>query len=263
MSKKKTEKVKSVGKSIKRLPGQALREERDKILERMFDDPCTLMFAGWVILVIELMHVYGKLAPNIWFGIVPMVVLTAYCLRKVVLGRRMLRNYRRGEEGERIVAQAIEHDLIPLGYTVFHDIPFEKDGRRFNIDHLLIGSNGIFAIETKNYVKPAKGAPEVRYDGTTILWNGMRHTKCDEIAQARAAAVSAKELIDDLTGFNVYVHPVLCAVGWFVKSTDLYGHPVLLVMEKVLKSVIPNVKAKKELSEADRNKIIAALKRNA
>ena len=173
----------------------------------------------------------------------------------------MLRNYRRGEEGERIVAQAIEQDLIPIGYTVFHDIPLEKDGRRFNIDHLLIGGNGIFAIETKNYVKPAKGSPEVRYDGNSILWNGMKHTKCDEIAQARAAAFSAKELIDDLTGLNVYVHPVLCAVGWYAKSTDLYRHPVLLVMEKTLKTVLPSVKPKKELSEEDRNKIIAALKR--
>lgn len=263
MAMKKTEKVKSVGKSIKRLPGQALREEHNKIVESMVDEPGMLMFMGWLILIVEAMHVYLGTSPSIWIGIFFVVVTTTYALYKIIKGRRILRNYRRGEEGERIVAQAIEQDLIPLGYTVFHDMPLEKDGRRFNIDHLLIGSNGIFAIETKNYVKPAKGAPEVRYDGTTILWNGMRHTKCDEIAQARAAAVSAKELIDDLTGFNVYVHPVLCAVGWFVKSTDLYGHPVLLVMEKVLKSVIPNVKAKKELSEADRNKIIAALKRNA
>ena len=259
----KTKETKSIGKSIKRLPGQALREERDKIFESMFDEPAALMLVGWVILVIELMHVYGKLVPSIWIGIVAAVGSTVYCLRKIVLGRRKIRNYRRGEEGERIVAQAIEQDLIPIGYTVFHDIPLEKDGRRFNIDHLLIGSNGIFAIETKNYEKPAKGSPEVKYDGTTILWNGMKHTKCDEIAQARAAAFSAKELIDDLTGLNVYVHPVLCAVGWFVKSTNLYGHPVLLVMEKVLKSVIPNVKAKKELSEADRNKIISALRRSA
>ena len=253
--------AKSIGKSIKRLPGQALREERNKLIENISDGPVALMFVGWVFLVVEFMHVYGKLAPSIWLGLVVAVAVTAYCLRKLVLGRRILSNYRRGEEGERIVAQAIEQDLIPVGYTVFHDIPLEKDGRRFNIDHLLIGSNGIFAIETKNYMKPAKGSPEVRYDGTTILWNGMRHTKCDEIAQARAAALSAKVLIDELTGLNVYVHPVLCAVGWYAKSTDLYGHPVLLVMEKTLKTVIPNVKVRKDLTETDRNKIIAALKR--
>ena len=258
-----TKEAKSIGKSIKRLPGQALREERDKIFESMVEDPGVLMLMGWAILIVEAMHVYLGTPPRIWIGLFFAVPTTYYALRKMIKARQTLRNYRRGEEGERIVAQAIEQDLIPLGYTVFHDMPLEKDGRRFNIDHLLIGSNGIFAIETKNYEKPAKGSPEVRYDGTTILWNGMKHTKCDEIAQARAAAISAKTLIDDLTGLNVYVHPVLCAVGWFVKSTDLYGHPVLLVMEKVMKSVIPNVKTKKELSEADRNKIIAALRRSA
>jgi len=56
---------------------------------------------------------------------------------------------------------------------------------------------------------------------------------------------------------------VLCAVGWCAKSTDLYGHPVLLVMEKTIGSTIPKVKPKMQLSEADRNKIIAALKRDA
>ena len=253
--------AKSIGRSIKRLPGQALREERDKIFSDMVEDPGMLMMMGWCILLIEAMHVYLKTPPRIWIGVFFAATMTYYAVRKMIKARRMLRNYRRGEEGERIVAQAIEQDLIPIGYTVFHDIPLEKDGRRFNIDHLLIGGNGIFAIETKNYVKPAKGSPEVRYDGKSILWNGMKHTKCDEIAQARAAAFSAKELIDDLTGLNVYVHPVLCAVGWYAKSTDLYRHPVLLVMEKNLKTVLPSVKPKKELSEEDRNKIIAALKR--
>lgn len=255
--------VKSIGKSIKRLPGQSLREEHKKIFESSVIDPGVLMLGGWVILIIEVMHVYLGMKPSIWIGVFYAAAFTFYAIRKMVTGRRKLCNYRRGEEGERIVAQVIEQDLIPNGYTVFHDILLEKDGRRFNIDHLLIGSNGIFAIETKNYAKPAKGTPEVRYDGTAILWNGMKHTKCDEIVQARAAALSAKALIDELTGLNVYVHPVLCAVGWFVKSTDLYGHPVLLAMEKTLKTVIPNVKARKNLTETDRNKIIAALRRGA
>ena len=35
--------------------------------------------------------------------------------------------------------------------------------------------------------------------------------------------------------------PVLCAVGWYVESTNLYGNPVLLVMEKTLASVIKKV----------------------
>ena len=255
--------TKSIGTSIKRLPGQGLREERDKLFESQVNDPLVLMSFGWIVLGIECLHVFLKTPPSLWVGVPIAVAATAYALLKVRKAKRILRNYRRGEEGERIVSQAIEQDLIPLGYTVFHDIPLEKDGRRFNIDHLLIGPNGIFAIETKNYEKPQKGRPEVKYDGKSILWNGVARRNRDEIAQAKGSAQSASELIAELTGINVYVHPVLCAVGWFAHSTSLYGHPVLLTMEKTLKSTIPNVTAKQTLAAEDRNKIISALKRSA
>jgi hypothetical protein len=77
-----------------------------------------------------------------------------------------------------------------------------------------------------------------------------------------SVAQSAKKLIDELTGLSVFVQPVLCAVGWYANSTNLYGHPVLLVMEKTLKSTITKVPAKRALTEIERNKIVAALKRS-
>ena len=254
---------KSIGKTVKRLPGQSIREMQNKLVDSMVNEPATIMFAGWVVLLIEFMHVFGKTPPSLWLGLVFAVPTTIYAFIRLGKVRKMLQAYRRGEEGERLVAQAIEQDLIPLGYTVFHDIPLERDGRKFNVDHLLIGPNGIFSIETKNYAKPPKGSPEARYDGKVLLWNGATHKNSDEIAQAKSAAFSAKALISELTGINVYVHPVLCAVGWFVTSTDLYGHPVLLTMEKTLKFTIPNVAAKQRLAESDRNKIVAALRRCA
>ena len=257
------DKPKSIGTTIKRLPGQGLREKRDELFDRSVNEPAMLMLAGWIVLVMEWLHVSGKVQPNIWCGVVLAASTTVYFGYKVYRYRRKLRAYRKGEEGERIVAQAIEQDLIPLGYVAFHDIPLEKDGRRFNIDHLLVGPNGIFAIETKYYTKPAKGRSEVRYDGKRILWNDEVHRNRDEIAQAMNNARSARTLIAELTGMNVFVHPVLCAVGWFVKSTDLYGNPVLLTMEKTLRATIPNVTAKQALSDEDRNRIVAALRRSA
>ena len=251
----------SIGNSLKRLPGQALREEERKILDQFFDGPLLLMAFGWIIFSMECVHKFTKMTPSLWLGLLFAIPLTVYALVKIRKLRARLHTLRQGEEGERIVAQAIEQDLIPQGYVVFHDVPLEKDGRNFNVDHLLVGSNGIFAIETKNYTKPRKGSPEVKYDGNTILWCGKRHAECDEITQSISAAQSAKKLIDELTGLSVFVQPVLCAVGWYAKSTNLYGNPVLLVMEKTLKSTIPKVTAKKLLTDVDRNMIVAALKR--
>ena len=85
-------------------------------------DPLVLMVIGWTILGIECVHVFLKTPPSIWVGVPFAVATTAYALLKVRKTKRILRNYRRGEEGERIVSQVIEQDLIPLGYTVFHDI---------------------------------------------------------------------------------------------------------------------------------------------
>ena len=258
----KKEKAKSIGRSIKRLPGQALREEERKILDQFTDGPLLLMAFGWLMFGIECLHIFTKMPPSLWLGLLFAVPLTVYATVKIRKLRGKLRSLRQGEEGERIVAQAIEQDLIPQGYVVFHDVPLEKDGRNFNVDHLLVGPNGIFAIETKNYTKPGKGSPEVKYDGKTILWCGKHHTECDEIGQSMSVAQSAKKLIDELTGLSVFVQPVLCAVGWYANSTNLYGHPVLLVMEKTLKSTITKVPAKRALTEIERNKIVAALKRS-
>lgn len=259
------EKARSIGATIKRLPGQALREEREKLIDSLINDPAAYMLAGWIVLVLECFHVLGKIQPSIWIGVIIAFCTTIYAVRRMLRAKREIRHYRKGEEGELIVAQAIEQSLIPKGYVVFHDIQLEKDGKRSNVDHLLIGENGIFAIETKTYRKPNNRSPEVRYDGRELLWGGIKHIRNgeSEIDMARRHARDAKVLIEELTGLNVYVHPVLCAVGWCAKSTDLYGHPVLLVMEKTIGSTIPKVKPKMQLSEADRNKIVVALKRDA
>lgn len=253
--------AKEIGKTIKRLPGQALREERLNLFDREIVEPLVIAFAGWVCLVLECLHVFGRIEPSVWIGVAVMLISTLYAMKKYFRGRRKLRNYRRGEEGERIVAQAIEESLLPRGYAVFHDIQLSNEGKRFNIDHLIVGENGIFAVETKYYQKPATGKSEVTYDGKVLLWNGAPH-KRDEIVQATRAAQSAKTLIEESTGLTVSVRPVLCAVGWFVKSTALYGNPVLLVMEKTIGTVIPKVEATSLISESDRKMIIAALKRS-
>ena len=129
----------------------------------------------------------------------------------------------------------------------------------------LIGANGAgkstLLRTISGLVKAESGS--ITYDGKELLWSGIKHKDRDEISQAMSAALSAKTLISEIAGVNVYVHPVICAVGWYAKSTDLYGHPVLLTMEKTLKSTIPKVEARQQLSDIERNKIISAIKRSA
>ncbi|MBU1055794.1 MAG: NERD domain-containing protein [Proteobacteria bacterium] len=43
--------------------------------------------------------------------------------------------------------------LFKVGYKVYHDFPAEK----FNIDHIIIGPAGVYAVETKARQKPTTG----------------------------------------------------------------------------------------------------------
>ena len=246
-----------IGTKVRRLPGQSLREQFDDKFNNNITLPFMIAASGIAILIIEAMHVYSNQKPSIGLGVAFAVIgiLFAACgLRK----RKELLAIKRGERGEIIVAQTIERDLLPHGYTVFHDVQLEDGKKRFNVDHLLIGPNGVFAIETKNYSKPKRGDVRVTYDGNRVRWNGVAH-KDDEARQAIAVAMAAKDLIFKETGLKVFVKPVLCAVGWFATSDSLFGHPVLVLMEKQLGSLIPKVYPKVPFSEQDRNLIVAKL----
>ena len=249
--------IQKIGPNVRRLPGQSLREQFDERFDNDVTFPCMFAATGITVAICEAMHVYGNAKPSMIIG----AVMAAMGIFFVVRGFRKKKDLtaiKRGEQGELIVAQAIERDLLPKGYVVFHDVQLKDGKRRFNIDHLLIGPNGVFAIETKNYTKPKRGEVKVSYDGKRVRWNGMAH-KDDEARQAIAGAMAAKELIFKETGLKVFVKPVLCAVGWFASSNDLFGHPVLVLMEKQLGSLIPKVYPKVPLSEQDRNLIIAKL----
>lgn len=244
---------------IRRLPGQRLREASDEHFEQEIMVPVVLAFLGIVVLLLECLHVFGLVKPSIWFGVMVAILATAFAARKIAKGLPARRLMKRGEEGERIVAQYIERDLLPKGYAVFHDIQLTKDEKAFNIDHLLVGPNGVFAVETKNYSKPSRGEARVSYDGRQVLWNGEK--RYDESRQAQAVAAAAHEYIADLTGIRVNVRPVLCAVGWFAASTDLYQHPVLLVMEKTLGSVVPKISPPPGWDEERRRLVVEKLSR--
>ena len=249
--------VNKIGTKIRRLPGQSLREQFDDKFDNNITMPFMVAAAGIAVALLEAMHVYGNVKPSMVAGGVMAfagVLFVVFGIRKM----KDLKAIKRGEQGELIVAQAIERDLLPNGYVVFHDVQLQDGKRRFNVDHLLIGPNGVFAIETKNYSKPKRGEVKVTYDGKRVRWNGVSH-KDDEARQAVAIAMAAKDFIFKETGIKVYVKPVLCAVGWYAVSDDLYKHPVLLLMEKQLGTLIPKVYPKAPLSEQDRKLIIAKL----
>ena len=110
---------------------------------------------------------------------VPVIV---YCVFRVWQAFKEMERMRLGREGERAVAEQLDV-LKSQGAIVFHDLV----GDGFNLDHVVLSSQGVFVVETKTHSKPAKGSPKVTFDGKTLLVNGFQLDR-DPITQVQANA---------------------------------------------------------------------------
>ncbi|QTV05795.1 nuclease-related domain-containing protein [Faecalibacter bovis] len=74
----------------------------------------------------------------------------------------------RGEEGEKIVRKKLNR-LDKNKYTIINDVVFNINGKKSQIDHIVVSDFGIFVIETKNY-KGAVYGSESSYNWTQYLF---------------------------------------------------------------------------------------------
>jgi len=158
----------------------------------------------------EWMNIAFKTSPWFWTVLFCLsVAFTAwrYKSMRLEIGRRQ-----QGIRGERIVGQLLE-DLRSLGCKVYHDVV--EDG--YNIDHVIIGPHGVFAVETKALSKPRRGQSIVRFDGETVTVGGYQPDR-DPVVQANASARRIRHILRERTGQEPRVTPVLLYVGWFVET---------------------------------------------
>ncbi len=154
-----------------------------------------------------------------WFSPMPgPELLTAIALAaigwassKVRRARATIERLKLGRDAERDVAEALEQ-LRERGYRVFHDIP----AAGVTVNHLLVGPQGLFLVETRTRPRPARGVGRIRYDGETLTVAGHRGER-EPIQQAMAQASWIADLVSDSSGRNYFVRPVVLFPGWFVE----------------------------------------------
>ena len=142
------------------------------------------------------------------------VILTAIAQRKLRPLRRERRAYQLGFQGERYVAEELNL-LIADGFQVFHDVPFDK----FNIDHVLVGSRGVFVVETKTRRKPLREGrrqANVRFDGSRLLFPNYQGT--DAVDQTIRNKKALSQWLSSATGDPLRAHGILTIPGWFVET---------------------------------------------
>ncbi len=236
---------------VSRQAGQGLKEYLDSFLDEESLKALLPLGFAFFWLLLELLHRYR--AGQTSLRVVGLFLAFAIVNFIVRLGRirRKSRQLRQGLDGERYVAQIIERDLLPAGYRVLHDLPIERGRRKFNIDHLLIGPNGVFCVETKTWSKPFRGETVATYDGSRILLNGIERYG-NAIRQARALAKIAEEQILKEVGTSVKVTPFVVCVGWYVRKLYAGTPDVLVVNEEALAAFVEKCPGSLAPADADR-----------
>ncbi len=195
---------------VSRRAGESLREKRDNLV-----GDYGLLIVGlpalcWFVYAIEQVHQASQAAPEakIWFSLA--IVCTGIAVIAFWRLMAFVRRINRGERGELHVADVLEK-LRADGYTPIHDIV----GKNFNVDHVLVGPGGVFAIETK--FRSGKG--EIIFRDGEGLFVGGRVEEKDCLKQARGNAATISRLIQHNCGKQVWVWPLLVFVGdWRVKD---------------------------------------------
>jgi hypothetical protein len=137
---------------ILRPPGESLRIRLIELDEKLNDRLLQLFLSAYSPLIMAGLVALQGVRPGIgvWITIAVIAAIasiwSAYRLWKVINLRRRIRL---GFEGERHVGEAL-NQLMLVGYRVFHDFLITDKPRSIrNIDHIVIGPNGVFAVETK------------------------------------------------------------------------------------------------------------------
>lgn len=139
-------------------PGHTIREQVEELRLDFAMDLVLLMVIPTSLLAFYLatLQVKGLANPRFiaWVFVLMAVGLLVHMARKLHLTSLKLDTLRKGLDAEMAVGQELDQ-LMRQGAAVFHDFPAEQ----FNIDHVVIAAQGVFAVETKGYTKRIVALP--------------------------------------------------------------------------------------------------------
>ena len=201
-----------------RSPGESLRAQientTNEILLNLILIP-TFSLLFYSVIITQFMASGKVNVISCLIYLIAAVGVTIYFLMKVFKQMKQRNHLRLGYECELAVGQEL-NNRIRDGFHVFHD--FLAD--RFNIDHVLVGSTGVFAIETKGRAKSREAENEnwkLQFDGKKLIFPNWTETK--PITQAINQAKWLGIWLQKATGTSYKVEPVLVIPGWYILRT--------------------------------------------
>jgi hypothetical protein len=194
-----------------RNPGQSVDEEIDRLVNDKFLGFLLFPMMFWIFAWMEWIQKLLKVPrmPAIYAAAATLfTIVAAYQFWRL---RRRVRNLKLGRDGEREVAEVLE-TLKEEGAQVIHDVP----GNNFNIDHIVVSTRGIYAIETKTWRK-RKNQSRIEFDGERVTISG-KPSEFDPTDQCRAQAAWVRDLLKLSTTKHFPVRGVVVFPTWWVEQ---------------------------------------------
>ncbi|MDZ7706069.1 MAG: nuclease-related domain-containing protein [Trueperaceae bacterium] len=216
-----------------RNPGQSVQDEIDKNREA-FEHDAFMLISIAVIAGLSLYTWLMQTPPYMMFvvssaGLVGYAIYALPKLRRRVRRHQVLKQHR---DGKRAVAEYLDR-LRDHGFRVLHDVV----GDGIYLDHVLVGPQGVYVIETETVEKPAQGDASILYDGVAIDIAGQTFGG-DVVAQVTAKAAWLESFLQESTDISISVQPVMVFPGWEVAQPE--GSASLWVIEpKTLEKMLP------------------------
>jgi hypothetical protein len=211
-----------VAAKLLRAPGESLRHRLVGLRHRAFalmllttSVPVLLLIAGLALLG-RSADDGQQLALVVATIVLPLIAAAAgvWLLLKVF---NQCTHLRRQLQGERIVAETLA-TLVPEGYQVFHDVPTDGGTVDDNLNHVVIGPAGVFAVHTQTQARrkplPGRKDHEIIFDGDQLLYPWGQDTQ--GIVPARDKAEWLSHWLFQILGERVPVSAVLTFPGWWV-----------------------------------------------
>jgi hypothetical protein len=242
-----------VSGELRRLPGQSVRDELDKILN---DDVAAYLavvvtvalLAGW-----EWFRLLSHLPPQPIVITIVAVAVICFCTLRITKARKDIRMLAQGEKGERRISELLR-PLRAKNYVTFDDLITNQG----NVDHVVVGPGGVFAIETKAYNVFGAGRASVRENGRLML--NAKEAIGDPLKQARSSAALVSEELERHLRRKFWVQSVLILPGWKIDSPS-HETDVVVLSDKTIPEFFSSRPLK--LNNAEIREICAHLDRSA
>jgi hypothetical protein len=218
-------------------PGKSLADKiQDEILDAIF---LSILLAFVPIVCIFIFVSIAKyLIPRFAFPIFIIVTpaITGFFCWRLRRKFQQIRLCRMGLDGERATGEEL-NQLMKHGYLVYHDMQAGK----FNIDHIVIGPSGVYAVETKYRSKVAgngtNGAKVFRDNDRLCFPDNRIDSKA--IPQARAQAKWLSEFLTKSVGKQITVQAMVALPGWYVKPGPHDGTVLVISPKNADKFFLP------------------------